>query len=151
MEKVAQSIMKHLKTLIRVINYYGDLKIKILGNLTFQIRESKFIKNIASISGGAIFFATSVLSSFDWKNNSFFENIAKYYGNDWASPPFRLCLTNTNVSDSDYNEGKILKLADPFFKLQSHVLFDMEYLVWIVDQFFQPAFSDPPMLLNLSS
>ena len=81
----------------------------------------------------------------------FFENIAKYYGNDWATPPFRLCLTNTNVSDRDYNELKILKLADPLFKLQSHVTFNMEYLIWIVDQFLQPAFSDSPMLLNLSN
>ena len=73
------------------------------------------------------------------------DNFARYYGNDWASLPFRLCLTNTSVSINDFKQESILKQDDTIYKIQSFALFNLEYYIWIVDQFFQPAFLDNKM------
>ena len=95
--------------------------------------------------GGAIFFASYVFPSFIWKSNVFENNFARYYGNNWASSPFRLVLTTANISLTNFTEAQILNLTNQKLKIQSYVDFGIDYYIWIVDQFFQPSFSDTQM------
>ena len=112
---------------------------------TFQIKESIFRNNYASLYGGAIFFASYVFPSFIWKANVFENNFARYYGNNWASSPFRLVLTSTNISLNNFTEEQILNFTIKIIKMQSYVDFGIDYYVWIIDQFFQPSFSNIQM------
>jgi hypothetical protein len=98
------------------------------------------INNFVYLYGGAIFFSTYVSPCYIWKSNIFENNFAKLYGDNWASLPFRLVLTYKNISLKDFSREQILNLSIDTLKLQSNFFFNIEYKVWMVDQFFQPAF-----------
>ena len=118
-----------------------------LENTSFILKNCNFTNNYAFISGGAIFFESTIPSSFKKDESIYIKNVAKYYGNDWATFPFRLCLTNNTINIKDFKPEYIIRSPLETMSIQSLAGFDFNYFVWIVDQFLQPAFTDSKMYL----
>jgi hypothetical protein len=95
--------------------------------------------------GGAIFFASYVNPSFVWKSNYFKNNIAKFYGDNWASLAFRLVLTEKNVSIDNFTSDEILNSTFDSLNIKSNENFDLPYLIWVIDQFNQSVFIEEEM------
>ena len=77
-------------------------------------------------------------------NNSFIENFAEYYGNDWASPPFQMVLSKIPFDDLNFTFDSVLTTHNQdnieTIEIKSLVAFNLSYFIWIIDQFNQPAF-----------
>lgn len=94
-----------------------------------------------------MFFDSALPSSFDKDKSIYLQNSAKYYGDNWATFPFRLCLTNNTIKIRDFKPEYIIHSPFDTMTIQSLASFDFNYFVWIVDQFLQPAFTDSKMYL----
>ena len=77
--------------------------------------------------------------------NLFENNTAFYYGNNWATPPFRLCLTNSSINMSNFKPEFIIKDYINKINIKPGSPFNLDYYVWIVDQFLQPCFDEKEM------
>ncbi len=114
-------------------------------NVILEIIQTSFIENTANLYGGAIFFASFVYPSFVWRSNNFIKNKANYYGNNWATSAFRLVLTNKNVSINNFTFDQILNSAPEYLNIKSNQYFNLDYLIWVVDQFNQAVFLEKDM------
>ncbi len=77
--------------------------------------------------------------------NLFEKNTAFYYGNNWATPPFRLCLTNSSINMSNFKPEFIIRDYINKINIKPGSPFNLDYYVWIVDQFLQPCFDEKEM------
>ena len=98
-----------------------------------------FLQNRANC-GGSLFFEIPFFpyNSLDNMGNSFQNNIAKIYGDNFASIPFRLILTN--ASDTIFNSDNFLKNAS-LIRIQPGRKFDIPFKFFPIDQFNQNAIS----------
>lgn len=82
-----------------------------------------------------------ISDGFTVDNNIFESNSAKFYGDNYASLPFRFSLTNLS------NEFKSEDIVKDFFPIKgkSGFKFDIHFKIWTVDQFLQMV---PPLFGN---
>jgi hypothetical protein len=110
------------------------------GSYTFILSNCEFEENFAD-KGAAIFFSSITPKGFNPNENKFADNFAASYGNDWASKPFRLFLTNDSINAENFNNKTILsnivkKIIKP------GIQFKLDFEVWLSDRFMQPAFGN---------
>lgn len=77
--------------------------------------------------------------------NIFEKNTAFCYGDNWATPPFRLCFTNSSINVSDFKKDFIIRDSIKKINLKPGYPFSLDYYVWVVDQFLQPCFDEKEM------
>ena len=87
------------------------------------------------------FFLSFKPDRFAVDNNLFESNLAKFYGNNYASLPFRFRLTNFS---KEFKSEDIVKDVFPI-KVKSGFKFDIPFKISIIDQFFQIV---PPLFGN---
>lgn len=107
------------------------------------------MNNYALESGGAIFFRKLIPNTFDKNLNIFTNNKAKYYGDVFAGYPSRLGMiayseNNTNEklwNLKDVQNFNFQNVSIQNDKIQSGIYFNLKFIVVLMDQFYQKAFS----------
>lgn len=117
----------------------------------FILIGNHFRENKVEIAGGAIFFEALIPKTFSYLKNSFLNNKALYYGDDFASWPQRLALYEnktfpyTNYQKEELNQTKLTNL-----EIESGILFKFNYTFVIIDGFYQRAFLPEKFKLEIS-